>query len=419
MKKQSLCIKIPQENIQLFNIKIKSKKNLPSPCINKKENNHLKFFKNKIDELPNSKQWDIVKKITNEYELIHIPTNKKRKNDSIAFYNPLSRSYYKMVEILSDFNLIDKYGFNPIKTAHIAEGPGGFIEALVNRRKNYYDKVNAITLKSLKKEIPGWRKAKIFLEKHPNINIHYGEDNTGDIYNILNIKHFKDKVGFDSCELVTADGGFDFSIDFNKQEQLSSRLIFCEIVTCLSVQKKGGDFICKFFDSYTNITIKLLWLLNCLYEEIIITKPFTSRPANSEKYILAKNFRGITKDYLYKLYEVVEEWGKIEEKGEYVEDIFEEKLYDKYIELIEKYNKFNMFHQIQTIKETLDIIIGDKKINENDIIENQIDIALNWCKKYNIDINFASSYLENYEKYKTHFDMIKYDKWKNNKCIYN
>ena len=40
----------------------------------------------------------------------------------------------KMVEILIDFNLLDNYGYNKIKTAHIAEGPGGFIEALVNKR---------------------------------------------------------------------------------------------------------------------------------------------------------------------------------------------------------------------------------------------------------------------------------------------
>ena len=29
--------------------------------------------------------------------------------------------------------------------------------------------------------------AKIFLDRHPNVKIHYGQDNTGDIYNIENI----------------------------------------------------------------------------------------------------------------------------------------------------------------------------------------------------------------------------------------
>jgi 23S rRNA U2552 (ribose-2'-O)-methylase RlmE/FtsJ len=419
MKKQSLCIKVPPENIKLLDVGIISQKNLPSPVINIKENDYLKFYKNKIDELPNNKQWDTVKKITNEYELIHIPTNKKRRNESIAFYNPLSRSYYKMVEILNDFNLLENYNYNKIKTAHIAEGPGGFIEALINKRKNSYDEVNAITLKSCKKEIPGWRKAKIFLERHPNIKIYYGKDDTGDIYNVDNIIDFREKVGFNSCDLITADGGFDFSIDFNKQEQLSSRLIFCEIVTALSVQKKGGDFICKFFDSYTNITIKLLWLLNCLYEKIVFTKPFTSRPANSEKYILAQNFKGINIQYLQSLYEVVRKWGDIENKNEYIEDVFKGPIDSRYINLIEKYNKFNMFHQIQIIKETLDIIKENLSIDENQNTENQISNALEWCKKYNIDINFGSFYLQNYDKYKQYFDVTKYEKWKINKFNYS
>ena len=50
------------------------------------------------------------------------------------------------------------------------------------------------------------------------------------LFEVENIKYFQQVVGFNSCNLITADGGFDFSIDFNKQEQLSSRLIFCEIV---------------------------------------------------------------------------------------------------------------------------------------------------------------------------------------------
>ena len=41
------------------------------------------------------------------------------------------------------------------------------------------------------------------------------------------------------------------------------------------------------------------------------------------------------------------------------------------------------------------------------------------CKKYNIDINFGSSYLQNYERYKSYFDLIKYEKWKQNKYFYS
>ena len=45
-------------------------------------------------------------------------------------------------EIFCDFDLVNKGNNNdPIVTAHIAEGPGGFLEALVNYRKNSNDKI--------------------------------------------------------------------------------------------------------------------------------------------------------------------------------------------------------------------------------------------------------------------------------------
>ena len=107
-----------------------------------------------------------------------------------------------------------------------------------------------------------------FTNSDDDIKISYGKDGTGNIYNSENIEAFSKLVGFDSCDLVTADGGFDFSLDFNKQEQLSYRLIFCEIVTALSVQKKGGNFVCKIFDTFMIPTVKMLFFLGCFYENV-------------------------------------------------------------------------------------------------------------------------------------------------------
>ena len=411
MEKQNISIKIPKKEIKIPIFKIKFGKDLPQSEINKEENIFLKYYKNKIDEIPNNKHWDNVKKLTNEYELIHLSRNKKY-NESIAFYNPLSRSYFKMIEFIMDFNLFQNFNCSIMKTAHIAEGPGGFIEAIVNKRKNFKDDINTITLQSTKKEVPGWRKTKLFLEKYPNIKIYYGEDGTGDIYKIENIKNFQQKVGFNSCELVTSDGGFDFSIDFNRQEQMSSRLIFCEIVTALSVQKINGCFICKFFDTYTNITIQMLWLLNNLYEETIITKPFSSRPANSEKYIVARGFKGITPEYLDKLFNTVKKWEGIENTGNYVYSLFnDEYLNYQFTEIIRIHNIFNTSQQIQVIKKTLDIILDNIQVEEKKIIEKQIVNALEWCKKYNVDINFNSPYLHNIDNYKQYINITKYEKW--------
>ena len=91
------------------------------------------------------------------------------------------------------------------------------------------DNINAITLKSMTKEIPGWDKAHTFLRENQNIKINYGADNTGNIYKLENMKHFVDNLN-EKADFITADGGFDFSNDFNDQEGQSLRIIFCEVV---------------------------------------------------------------------------------------------------------------------------------------------------------------------------------------------
>ncbi len=64
------------------------------------------------------------------------------------------------------------------------------------------------------------------------------------------------------------------------------------------MQKEGGDFILKVFDTFLKSTIDIIYVLSTFYEKVYITKPNTSRTANSEKYIVCKNFRLQDSDYL-------------------------------------------------------------------------------------------------------------------------
>ena len=93
-------------------------------------------------------------------------------------------------------------------------------------------------------------------------------------------------------DLVTADGGFDFSTDFNNQELQIAKLVFAQIAFALVMQKQHGNFVLKIFDCFYKCTIDLLALLSSLYKTVYITKPQTSRLGNSEKYVVCK-------DYLY------------------------------------------------------------------------------------------------------------------------
>jgi 23S rRNA U2552 (ribose-2'-O)-methylase RlmE/FtsJ len=376
-------------NQSLLNIKISE---------NEIMNKILSRYKDLITEINNNKLWEIFKKYINEFELVYLSNYKIL---SISKYIPISRSFFKMWEMLNEYNLLDKYKNINIKTTHIAEGPGGFIDALIQWRCKYSntiykkDNINAITLKSTKKDIPGWKKSKNFLKENPNINISYGEDNTGNIYNIRNIDHYVNEIGKDTCDFCTADGGFDYSIDFNHQEQLSYRIILCEILIAISVQKKDGIFICKIFDIYTLFTIKILYILGIFYENVIITKPFLSRPANSEKYIIASGFRGYNDERLVlynKIYYLIKDWYYNKNENETDENtlnrIINISIPRDFINIIINYNIYNTKKQIISLLKAFELINtynDDKEILDKQILY-QIDVAHSWCKKYNIDI---------------------------------
>jgi hypothetical protein len=397
MNNRTTKIAIREEDKRYLNLVINYKK---PKIVNKKEYTQLQELKNKID----SRDWDKNKKFSNDYELIHIP-NKRRKSDSIALYDPLSRSYFKMIEMIFDFKLLNINTVDEIfNSAHIAEGPGGFMEATynlshnLNKFKNY--KHYGITLYSNNKDVPGWNKANSFIGSDSDIKISYGKDDTGDIYNEENIIEFRNFVGGNTCQIVTADGGFDFSLDFNKQEQLSYRLIFCEIVCAISVQKLGGHFVCKMFDTFSMPSIKLLYFICCFYDEVYLNKPLTSRPANSEKYIIAKNFKGVNQNYLSFLYNVINYWKNVDNPND-IMDIFEDNIPDYFIKSINEYNKINSKQQIVTINSTINIINDTNKLSFlNKIIERQIESAKEWCEKYREKINTKSNFILEYRENK-------------------
>lgn len=243
----------------------------------------LTALKNEIDSVSSITHWDDAKKITNPYEYIFLSLQ-KRIHRSVSAIIPLSRSYFKMIELwdLIGLDTIPK----PMCSAHGAEGPGGFLEA-IQHRTGRTTRMVAMTLRSTERAVPGWRKSQIFLEEHPQIHVSYGADGTGNMYHLPNqavfaaLAHDLARPGVD---LYTADGGFDFSTDYNGQENTVHRLLAAEALAGLQSLRQGGIMIIKMFDTKNIATLELMWILSNCFMRTALTKPRTSRPANSERY---------------------------------------------------------------------------------------------------------------------------------------
>jgi len=329
-------------------------------------NDKLIETKKKIDECP--EQWEKYKKFYNKYEYIYINNNSKK---NICKINPISRSFFKLHEIIKDYNLL--FNKENINITCIAEGPGGFIQSLLHNteQKNIeIENIYGITLLSKNKKVPSWNNMIINNNK---INTLGGIKNNGDICDIDNIRDFIKTIGENTCDIVTSDGGIDFSIDYNKQEELSYNFIFYEILITLHIQKEGGSCVIKMFDLININTIQLLYILKLCYNEVYINKPVTSRSTNSEKYIICIGYKKNNTVIL------------LLRKFCYLINDFCIDIPNDFIKEINEYNKSFIDMQINNIENIISLI------NENKDLEtpsnNQSKLAIDWCNNYNLPIN--------------------------------
>ncbi len=379
--------------------------------------------------------WDRVKLLTNPFERIYMTSRKfisippHNQQMNISDIEPLSRSFFKMIEMATQYLQPLTTARRPVNTLHLAEGPGGFIEAwlsLRNRQKLALgsggqtinllyqpDNAYAITLIDPAFEVPSWKRSIEFLRENPNVHIMSGADGTGNLYNIDNLRYLAERLRFKNIELVTADGGFDFSVGYNAQEYLACKLIFAEIIGALAVLTVGGCFLCKFFDLNNKLTADMLYLLQCHFRLIDIIKPSTSRPANSEKYIICYGFRGISNEVFERLLAVLDQWNRINADNEttvtelislisadtkagptnmqftVINGLFKETAGPpaSFYAYVTQVNDKLIKSQVQNIDNTIEAI-ERKRFEDLDwlstTLEHQAEMALKWCTRFGI-----------------------------------
>lgn len=234
----------------------------------------------------------------------------------------INRAFFKLWEISREHSV---YPLGARTVLHLAEAPGGFIQVtneyygrLVRCREaeetrnqgadssgtDGFTPVKAKTKRKIKLpeiytmslnkmhetfrsyNLPSYNQ-KVLKD---NVKITYGVDRTGDLCNPQNV-HFLSKMLVGKYpEFITADGGFDEGNDFNHKEQLHYKLFLAEIMYCLALLCPGGNFVLKMFDTFTETSVHMLYLLTHMFQTVHIHKPKTSRPTNSEKYIICSNF---------------------------------------------------------------------------------------------------------------------------------
>lgn len=236
-----------------------------------------------------------------KFESARKKSNQYEKIGKAIFMN---RAAVKMANIDALFNLTnsDIFGIpttsqigknEPFYFADICAGPGGFTEYLYWRlgpRAQGF----GMTLYG----DHDWAPNSKFNTDVSNFVRCYGADSTGNIFLPKNIMEFYDVISTRTrgkmVSLVTADGGVAVDGEENNQESLLKRLVLCQFLCALEILQQGGNFVCKIFDCFTDFMSTLLYLTAQCFEKFSIVKPYTSRPANSERYAVFIGLRQVS-----------------------------------------------------------------------------------------------------------------------------
>lgn len=268
-------------------------------------------------------------------------------------------------------------------SVHISEGDGSYVQAVMyyrdkfSNKKSKNDKFITMSLEELK-EIS--KMDKDFM----------------DYYKKEKPLRLTDRVGTkEKADLITTNGIFKWE-NMNIQEQDSYKIILLQIINALNIQAKNGNLICKVYETFTDVMAKIIMILQSFYTNVYIVKPFMSRTADSEKYIVCEGFKATGKiDKLENLYNKIEK-----NKNKNLVNMFPDWKFDHDFKLmLINSNKMIANNQFETLNKMIVFIEnqnyrGEDYTNYRNI---QIDASKFWLDKFFPDIKEFSTKKKNME----------------------
>lgn len=217
---------------------------------------------------------------------------RKNFNDNRTITN----AWLKCWEMINFYRLIPTDHSDNFTVFCNAEFPGAFIFAIdhfiktktSNRKYEWF--ANSLW--------PGIDKDKGILgdyfglyKKYKNRWLMNDTNASGDVTSREMVEIIKQKLN-EKVDLYTSDIGIEVKIeDMIHQETVEAQLNLGQIVCALHTLKDGGHMVCKTFLFFKPMTMSLLYILTKIFKELFICKPMTSRPGNSEIYIVGKYYK--------------------------------------------------------------------------------------------------------------------------------
>ena len=152
------------------------------------------------------------------------------------------------------------------------------------------------------------------------------------------------------ADFATGDLGLEFSAIEDSREACMSFAVFAQMVGILLAQKQEGSCVIKCFDCFTRLTAKLIVYMSQFYCESHITKPYSSRSGNPQKYLVFQGFAGLADEQRdeikasFSKWRELEPWvgGQYEKNTQFVSDLLNIEVPDDVANSIAEFNRTNV-----------------------------------------------------------------------------
>jgi len=210
----------------------------------------------------------------------------------------VSNAWLKMWELIHLDKLINTSD-KTFTSFHNAEFPGSFIFAVNHYVKTYApDMDHKWYASSLVDNQNTEQNNSALVDEYGMAKIHgqnwiMDKNNNGDVTNVKSLLHMNEiimeKTNNEGVNLYTSDISSGQMVD---QEDKEAILNAGQIVAGIMTLKKGGNMVTKQFTFFHKYTLSLMGILTKCFKIVKVVKPITSRPANSEVYLVCLDYYG-------------------------------------------------------------------------------------------------------------------------------
>ena len=184
-------------------------------------------------------------------------------------------------------------------------------------------------------------------------------------------------------DYITGDGGFDFSMDYDAQEQTIYPLLVASVRTGFEVLTHGGLFVLKFFDIYYPGTQDLLYFLSQHFQQWTLYKPATSRPCNPEHYFIGMRFRPPSTEVM----ETLRRWSKEACLGNSPPRLYDGPLTHSFMDSIHRVIRTSVSKQTSYLEKVfalLEVPISSRDSQIKTMLKRHEVISYQWCKAFSV-----------------------------------